>query len=75
LLRKGKLKAITIDIDSSVVKRQRSPGCAVKGYNAKKLGNKCYNLQFAWRSADYEGIYKLDLVAAATRLLRTVQLK
>ena len=52
LLRKSKLKAITIDIDSSVVNVEGHQEGAVKGYNPKNRGNKCYNLQFVWRSAD-----------------------
>ena len=48
LLRKKKLKSITIDIDSSVVNVEGHQEGAVKGYNPKKLGNNCYNLQFAF---------------------------
>jgi hypothetical protein len=48
LLRKHKLKSITIDIDSSVVNVEGHQEGAVKGYNPKKLGNNCYNLQFAF---------------------------
>jgi hypothetical protein len=48
LLRKSKLKSITIDIDSSVVNVEGYQEGAVKGYNPKKLGNNCYNLQFAF---------------------------
>ena len=48
LLRKSKLKSITIDIDSSVVNVEDHQEGAVKGYNPKKLGNNCYNLQFAF---------------------------
>jgi hypothetical protein len=48
LLRKNKLKSITIDIDSSVVNVEGHQEGAVKGYNPKKLGNNCYNLQFAF---------------------------
>jgi hypothetical protein len=48
LLRKSKLKAITIDIDSSVVNVEGHQEGAVKGYNPKKLRNNCYNLQFAF---------------------------
>ena len=48
LLRKSKLKSITIDIDSSVVNVEGHQEGAVKGYNPKKIGNKCYNLQFAF---------------------------
>ena len=48
LLRKKKLKSITIDIDSSVVNVEGYQEGAVKGYNPKKLGNNCYNLQFAF---------------------------
>jgi hypothetical protein len=48
LLRKSKLKAITIDIDSSVVNVEGHQEGALKGYNPKKLGNRCYNLQFAF---------------------------
>ena len=48
LLRKSKLKAITIDIDSSVVNVEGHQEGAVKGYNPKKPGNNCYNIQFAF---------------------------
>lgn len=48
LLRKKNLKSITIDIDSSVVNVEGHQEGAVKGYNPKKLGNNCYNLQFAF---------------------------
>jgi hypothetical protein len=48
LLRKKKLKSITIDIDSSVVNVEGHQEGAVKGYNPKKLGNNCYNLLFAF---------------------------
>jgi len=48
LLRKSKLKSITIDIDSSVVNVEGYQEGAVKGYNPKKPGNRCYNLQFAF---------------------------
>jgi hypothetical protein len=48
LLRKSKLKSITIDIDSSVVNVEGHQEGAVKGYNPKKPGNRCYNLQFAF---------------------------
>ena len=48
LLRKKKLKSITIDIDSSVVNVEGHQEGAVKGYNPKKLGNNCYNILFAF---------------------------
>ena len=48
LLRKSKLKSITIDIDSSVINVEGHQEGAVKGYNPKKPGNRCYNLQFAF---------------------------
>jgi len=48
LLRKKNIKSITIDIDSSVVNVEGHQEGAVKGYNPKKLGNNCYNLQFAF---------------------------
>jgi hypothetical protein len=48
LLRKSKLKSITIDIDSSVVNVEGHQEWAVKGYNPKKPGNRCYNLQFVF---------------------------
>ena len=48
LLRKSKLKSITIDIDSSVVNVEGQQEGAVKGYNPKKIGNNCYNIQFAF---------------------------
>jgi len=48
LLAKSRLKSITIDIDSSVVNVEVQQEGAVKGYNPKKPGNKCYNIQFAF---------------------------
>ena len=48
LLSKSKLTAITIDIDSSVVNVEGHQEGATKGYNPKKLGNRCYNIQFAF---------------------------
>ncbi|HEX9974079.1 MAG TPA: IS1380 family transposase [bacterium] len=48
LQRKSKLKSITIDIDSSVVNVEGHQEGAVKGYNPKKPGNRCYNLQLAF---------------------------
>lgn len=48
LLRRSKLKSITIDIDSSVVNVEGHQEGTVKGYNPKKPGNPCYNIQFAF---------------------------
>ena len=48
LLQKSKLKVITIDIDSSVINVEGHQEGAVKGYNPKKIGNNCYNIQFAF---------------------------
>jgi hypothetical protein len=48
LLRKSKLKSITLDINSSVVNVEGHQEGAVKGYNPKKPGNRCYNIQFAF---------------------------
>lgn len=48
LLRKSKHKSITIDIDSSVVNVEGHQEGTAKGYNPKKPGNNCYNLQFAF---------------------------
>ncbi len=48
LLQKSKLKTITIDIASSVVNVEGHQEGAVKGYNPKKPGNRCYNIQFAF---------------------------
>jgi len=48
LQRKSKLKSITIDIDSSVVNIEGHQEGVAKGYNPKKLGNPCYNIQFAF---------------------------
>ena len=48
LLKKSKRKAITIDIDSSVVNVEGHQEGVVKGYNPKKPGNNCYNIQFAF---------------------------
>jgi hypothetical protein len=48
LLCKSKLTSITIDIDSSVVNVEGHQEGTAKGYNPKKLGNLCYNIQFAF---------------------------
>jgi hypothetical protein len=48
LLRKKPIQAITIDIDSSVVNVEGHQEGTAKGYNPKKPGNPCYNLQFAF---------------------------
>ncbi len=46
LLLKSKLTSITIDIDSSVINVEGHQEGATKGYNPKKLGNRCYKIQF-----------------------------
>lgn len=43
LLKVSKLKKITIDIDSTVENVEGNQEGAMKGYNPKKHGNKCYN--------------------------------
>jgi len=48
LLRRRKLKSITIDIDSSIVNVEGHQEGTAKGYNPKKPGNPCYNIQFAF---------------------------
>jgi hypothetical protein len=48
LQRRSKNKTITIDIDSSVVNVEGYQEGAAKGYNPKKPGNPCYNIQFAF---------------------------
>lgn len=48
LLRRHTLKSITIDIDSSVVNVEGHQEGTAKGYNPKKPGNSCYNIQFAF---------------------------
>lgn len=48
LLDRSKLKSITIDIDSSVINVEGHQEGTAKGYNPKKLGNACYNIQFAF---------------------------
>jgi hypothetical protein len=48
LLERSKLKSITIDIDSSVVNVEGHQEGTAKGYNPKKPGNPCYNIQFAF---------------------------
>lgn len=48
LLLKSKLTTITIDIDSSVVNVEGHQEGAEKGYNPKKRGNRCYNIQFVF---------------------------
>ena len=48
LLSKNNLTSITIDIDSSVINVEDHQEGATKGYNPKTLGNRCYNIQFAF---------------------------
>ena len=48
LLSKSNLTSVTIDIDSSVVNVEGHQEGATKGYNPKKKGNRCYNVQFAF---------------------------
>ena len=48
LLQIKRFPAITIDIDSSVVNVEGHQEGTTKGYNPKKPGNPCYNLQFAF---------------------------
>jgi len=48
LLFKSKLTSITIDIDSSVVNVEGHQEGTAKGYNPKKPGNLCYNIQLAF---------------------------
>ena len=48
LLQIKRHQAITIDIDSSVVNVEGHREGTTKGYNPKKPGNPCYNLQFAF---------------------------
>jgi hypothetical protein len=48
LLIKNKLTSITIDIDSSVINVEGHQEGTARGYNPKKLGNPCYNIQFAF---------------------------
>jgi hypothetical protein len=48
LLYKSKLTSITIAIDSSVVNVESRQEGTAKGYNPKKPGNLCYNIQFAF---------------------------
>src|SRR5665648_37538 len=48
LLSKSNLTSITIDIDSSVINVEGHQEGATKGYDPKKLGNRCYNIQFAF---------------------------
>ncbi len=48
LLMRSKHKAITIDIDISVVNVEGHQEGNAKGYNPKKPGNPCYNLQFVF---------------------------
>jgi hypothetical protein len=47
-LGRSKLKSITIDMDSSVVNVEGHKEGTAKGFNPKKPGNPCYNLQFAF---------------------------
>lgn len=48
ILRKSKLKRITIDIDSTVENVEGNQEGAMKGYNPKKHGNNCYNALMAF---------------------------
>ena len=48
LLMKSTMKSITIDIDSSVINVEGHQEGTTKGYNPKKPGNRCYNIQFAF---------------------------
>jgi hypothetical protein len=48
LLRRRQHKSITIDMDSSVVNVEGHQEGTAKGYNPKKPGNPCYNIQFAF---------------------------
>jgi hypothetical protein len=54
LLDRSKLRSMplrgtfTIDIDSSVVNVEGHQEGTARGYNPKKLGNLCYNIQFAF---------------------------
>ena len=48
LLRKSRLKSITVDIASSMVNAEGHQEGAVKGYNPKKPETRCYNLQLAF---------------------------
>ncbi len=48
LLDRSELKFITIDIDSRVINVEGHQEGTAKGYNPKKLGNPCYNMQFAF---------------------------
>ena len=48
LLHKSKLTSITIDMDRSVINVEGHQEGAAKGYNPKKPGNLCYNIQFAF---------------------------
>ena len=48
LLYKSKLTSITIDIDISVVNVEGHQEGTAKGYSPKKLGNLCFNVQFAF---------------------------
>ena len=48
LLGRSKRKSITIDMDSSVVNVEGHQEGTAKGYNPKKPGNPCYNIQFAF---------------------------
>lgn len=48
MLSKSGLLKITIDIDSSVVNVEGHQEGTAKGYNSKKKGNNCYNIQFAF---------------------------
>ena len=48
ILAKSGISSITIDIDSSVINVEGHQEGAVKGYNPKKHGNRCYNIQFAF---------------------------
>lgn len=48
LLKQSELKSIIIDINSSVINVEGHQEGVAKGYNPKKKGNNCYNIQFTF---------------------------
>lgn len=48
MLLKSGLQKIILDIDSSVINVLGHQGGTAKGYILKKIGNSCYNIQFAF---------------------------
>lgn len=73
VLSKSKITSITIDIDNSVINVEGHQERATKGYNPKKIGNRCYNIQFSFY--DELKAYITRFVRSGKLTLQTVKLK